>query len=143
MNRLFLLPVLSLSMIGLAACGDSDPDAVQATTGGETVAVSDTRAETAATQTALALGLTRAELEDADLLTPAPTFTDLGDVETLVLDASGQVTGLVIDLEGVDKDVVVPIGSVTSLRRGDEVDLTTTMTAAELQAMPAYTGPGA
>ncbi|MFC5343147.1 PRC-barrel domain-containing protein [Brevundimonas staleyi] len=143
MNRLFLLPVLSASVLGLAACGSPEPDAVEATPGGEPVAVSDTRADTAATQTALALGLTRAELEEADLLSPGPEFTDLGDVETLVLDAAGKVTGLVIDLEGVDKDVVVPIDAVTSLRRETEIDLTTTMTAAQLQALPAYTGPGA
>jgi hypothetical protein len=143
MNRLFLLPVLSLSLLGVAACGSPEPDAVEATPGAAPVAVSDIRADTAATQTALALGLTRAELEDADLVAPEPALTDLGDVETLVLDASGQVTGLVIDLEGVDKDVVVPIDAVTSLRRGNEVDLSTTMTAAQLQALPAYTGPGA
>ena len=143
MNRLFVLPILSLSLMGVAACGSPEPEAVEATPGGEPVAVSDTRADTAAAQTALALGMTRAELEDADLLAPAPAFTDLGDVETLVLDAAGQVTGLVIDLEGVDKEVVVPLGSVTSLRRDNEVDLTTTMTQAELQALPAYTGPGA
>ena len=142
MNCLFL-PVLSLSLLGVAACGSPEPDAVEATPGAAPVEVSDTRADTAATQTALALGLTRSELEDADLLAPEPAFTDLGDVETLVLDAGGQVTGLVIDLEGVDKDVVVPIGDVTSLRRDNEVDLTTTMTAAQLQALPAYTGPGA
>lgn len=141
MNRLFLLPVLSLSLLGVA-CGSPEPEAVEATPGAAPVAVSDTRADVAATQTALALGLTRSELEDADLLAPGPEFTDLGDVETLVLDAAGQVTGLVIDLEGVDKDVIVPIGDVTSLRRGDEVDLTTTMTQQQLQALPAYTGPG-
>lgn len=143
MNRLLFLPVLSASVIGLAACGSPEPDAVEATPGGQAVPVTETRAETAATQTALALGLTREQLEDADLLTPAPDFTDLGDVDTLVLDAGGQVTGLVIDLDGLDKDVVVPIGDVTSIRRGDDVDLTTTMTAAQLQALPAYTGPGA
>ena len=142
MNRLFLLPVLSASMIGLAACGSPEPEAVEVAPGTAPAAVSDTRAEVATNQTALALGLTRDELEDADLLTPEPDFTDLGDVETLVLDAAGQVTGLVIDLEGVDKDVVVPISDVTSLRRNDDVDLTTTMTAAQLQALPAYTGPG-
>ena len=143
MNRLFLLPVLSASMIGLAACGSPEPEAVEVAPGAAPAVVSDTRAEVATTQTALALGLTRDELEDADLVSPAPAFTDLGDVETLVLDAAGQVTGLVIDLEGVDKDVVVPIGDVTSLRREDDVDLSTTTTAAQLQALPAYTGPGA
>ncbi len=143
MNRLFLLPVLSASMIGLAACGSPEPEAVEVAPGAAPVVVSDTRAEVATTQTALALGLTRDELEDADLVSPEPAFTDLGDVETLVLDAAGQVTGLVIDLEGVDKDVVVLISDVTSLRRNNEVDLSTTMTAAQLQALPAYTGPGA
>jgi len=143
MNRLLLLPVLSLSLLGVAACGSPEPDAVEATPNAAPVAVSDTRADTAATQTALALGLTRAELEDADLVAPAPAFTDLGDVETLVLDASGQVTGLVIDLEGIDKDVVVPLAAVTSLRRENEVDLSTTMTQAQLQALPAYVPPAA
>lgn len=142
MNRLLLLPVLSLSLLG-AACSKSEPDAVEATPNVAPTEVSDTRAATAATTTALALGLTRAELEDADLVSPAPQYVDLGDVETLVLDPAGQVTGLVIDLEGVDKDVVVPIASVTSLRRETEVDLTTTMTQAQLQALPAYAGPDA
>ena len=45
MNRLFLLPVLSASVLGLAACGSPEPDAVEATPGGEPVAVSDTRAD--------------------------------------------------------------------------------------------------
>ncbi len=142
MNR-FLIPALSLSLLGVAACSDNQPAAVEATPAGDTVPVEGPRADTAATSTALALGLTRAELEDADLVGPAPQHVDLGDVETLVLDAGGQVTGLVIDLEGSDKDVIVPIDAVTSLRREQEVDLMTSMTAAQLQALPAYTGPGA
>lgn len=141
MNRLLLLPVLSLSLLGAAACSNSEPAAVEATPEAAPVAVSETRADTAATTAALALGLTRGELEDADLVGPAPGYADLGDVETLVLDPAGQVTGLVIDLEGVDKDVVVPLAAVTSLRRETEVDLTTGMTQAQLQALPAYTPP--
>jgi hypothetical protein len=143
MNRLLLLPVLSLSLLGAAACSNSEPAAVEATPETAPVAVSDARADTAAATTALALGLTRDELEDADLVAPAPAYTDLGDVETLVLNPAGEVTGLVIDLEGVDKDVVVPIDAVTSLRRENEVDLTTTMTQAQLQALPAYVPPAA
>jgi hypothetical protein len=142
MHRL-LIPALSLSLLGVAACSDREPAAVEATPAGDTVAVEGPRADTAASSTALALGLTRAELEDADLVGPAPQHVDLGDVETLVLGANGEVTGLVIDLEGTDKDVVVPISAVTSLRRDREVDLMTSMTAAQLQALPAYTGPGA
>lgn len=142
MNR-FLIPAVSLSLLGVAACSNPEPAAVEATPAGDIAPVEGPRADTAATSTALALGLTRAELEDADLVGPAPQHVDLGDVETLVLDAGGQVTGLVVDLEGSDKDVVVPIDAVTSLRREQDVDLMTSMTAAQLQALPAYTGPGA
>lgn len=142
MTRL-LVPALSLALLGLAACGDNETAAVEATPNAAPTEVSETRADTAASAAALALGLSRAQLEDADLVGPAPDHTDFGDVEILVLDASGQVTGLVIDLEGMDKDVVVPIADVTSLRRGAEIDLTTAMTQAQLQALPAYTGPGA
>lgn len=140
MNRLFLLPVVSLALFG-AACSD-EPDAVEATApGAAPVEVSDNRAQTAATSAALALGMTRAELEDADLVTPEPTLTDLGDVETLVLDAGGQVTGFVVDLEDSDRKVIVAIDQVTSVRHGDDVDLSTTLSQAQLQALPAYTGP--
>ncbi len=141
MHRLFLLPLLSLALVGVVACSN-EPEAVEATSpGAAPVAVTENRAETAATAAALALGMTRTELEDADLVAPAPALTDLGDVETLVLDAGGQVTGFVIDLDGVDKAVVLPVGQVTSVRHADEVDLATTMSQAQLQALPAYTGP--
>lgn len=143
MTRL-LAPALGLAMLGLAACSDDGPGAVEATApGAAPVEVSDNRAKTAATSVALALGMTRDELEDADLLSPAPGFTDLGDIETLVLDAGGQVTGLVIDLEGVDTDVIAPLDQVTSVRREDDVDLSTTLSQAQLQALPVYNGPAA
>lgn len=137
-----IVPVLGLTLLGLAACSDDGPGAVEATApGGAPVEVSQNRAETAATSVALALGMTRDQLEDADLVSPAPGFTDLGDVETLVLDAAGQVTGLVIDLEGVDTDVIIPVGQVASVRRDDDVDLSTTLSQAQLQALPVYNGP--
>jgi hypothetical protein len=140
--RHILISALSLTLLGAAACSDNEPAAVETTPAG-TMPVEAPRADTAVASAALALGLTRQELEDADLVGPAPQHVDLGDVETLVLGAGGDVTGLVIDLEGTDKDVVVPIGDVTVLRRDRDVDLTTPMTAAQLQALPAYTGPGA
>ncbi len=137
-----LASTLALSLLALAACSDNEPAAVQTTGTGTTSAVGDTTAQVAATSTALALGMTREELEDADLL--SSTQTDLGDVETLVLDAAGQVTAVVVELEGPgDPKVVVPLDQVTSIRRGDDVDLTTTLTAAELQALPAWTPPAA
>ena len=142
MNRL-IIAALSLSLLGVAACSDGDSDAVEVTPGAAPAEVSDNRAAPAATTTALALGMTRDELEDADLVSPGPDFTLLGDVESLVLNASGQVTGLVIDLAGLDMDVVVPIGDVSSVRRQDDVDVTTSMTQTQLQSLPPFTAdPG-
>lgn len=136
-----LLAASACAVLGLAACADDAPDVVESaapTSPTATAApVSDTRADTATTSAAVALGMTRDDLEDADLL--SPDNTDLGDVETLVLNTGGQVTSLVIGLEGPgDRKVVVPIGQVTSVRRGDDVDLSTTLTAAQLAALPAW-----
>ena len=142
MNRL-MISALSLSLLGVAACSDGETDAVEIAPGAAPTEVSDSRAATAATTTALALGMTRGELEDADLVSPGPDFTVLGEVESLVLDAAGQVTGLVIDLAGLDMDVVIPVGDVSSVRRQDDVDVTTSMTQAQLQALPPFTAdPG-
>ncbi|MBU1346359.1 MAG: hypothetical protein KKA16_05335 [Alphaproteobacteria bacterium] len=138
MNRL-LMSALSITLLGAAACSDGETAAVEVTPGAAPTEVSDSRAATAATTTALALGMTRTELEDADLVSPGPEFTLLGDVESLVLDPAGQVTGLVIDLAGLDVDVVVPIGDVSSVRRENDVDVTTIMTRTQLQALPPFT----
>ena len=141
MTRL-MLTACSVALLGLAACGDNtDDDVVQAPAPGAAPApVSETRAETAQTAAAVALGMSRDELEDADVI--SSDNTDLGDVETLVLNAGGQVESIVVELEGPgDRHVVVPIGQLTSLTRGDDKDLTTTLTAAELAALPAWTGP--
>lgn len=141
MTRL-MLTACSVALLGLAACGDNtDDDVVQAPAPGAAPApVSETRAETAQTAAAVALGMSRDELEDADVI--SSNNTDLGDVETLVLNAGGQVESIVVELEGPgDRHVVVPIGQLNSLTRGDDKDLTTTLTAAELAALPAWTGP--
>ena len=141
MTRL-MLTACSVAVLGLAACGNNtDDDVVQPPAPGAAPApVSETRAETAQTAAAVALGMSREELEDADVI--SSDNTDLGDVETLVLNAGGQVESIVVELEGPgDRHVVVPIGQLTSLTRGDDKDLTTTLTAAELAALPAWTGP--
>lgn len=140
MNRL-MLSALSIGLLGVAACGDPEPAAVEVASGSAPVEVSDTAAQTATTSTALALGMTREQLEDADLVSAAPEFTLLGEVGSVVVDPAGEVTGLVIDLAGLDADVVVPIDAVTSVRREDDVDVTTALTQSQLQALPAFEGP--
>lgn len=138
-----MLAACAIAVLGVSACNDTDDDVVQAPAPGATpVAVSETRAETAQTSAALAFGMTREELEDADVLSTANT--DLGDVETLVLNAAGQPESIVVELEGPgDRKVVVPMAQFSSIIQGDDKDLTTTLSATELAALPVWGGAAA
>lgn len=140
MNRIALVAALSAAALTAAACSDTTDDVVQAPAPGQVPApVTETRADTATTRTAVAMGMTRQQLEDADIL--SSTNTKLGEVDTLVLDPAGKATHIVVELEGPgDPKVVVPIDQLRSIARnnGADVDLTTNLTAAQLQAMPAW-----
>ena len=87
---------------------------------------------------AMALGLTVAQLEDADIITPAGV--DLGDVQRVDVDASGVVTGLIIEPagEGGPRWVRIPLDGLTTRKEGDDYDLVSTMTLAQLKALPAW-----
>jgi len=129
-------------LLAAAACSDdTDDDVVQPPApGAPAEPVTEERAQTAQTSAALAFGMTREQLEDADLM--SAEMTDLGDVETLVLDSSGRLTHVVIELEGAgDRKVALPIAEVSSIARnnGSLKDLSTTLTAAQLAAMPQWT----
>ena len=104
--------------------------------------MTETRADAATADAALAFGMSRSQLEDADLL--SSDNTDLGDIETLVLDASGKLTHVVVELEGPDDiKVQVPVDQVRGLARnnGADKDLTTDLTAQQLAALPRWTPP--
>ena len=139
------LSLAAASALALAACGDNTTDDVvqQPAPGAAPVEVAGTTAAAAETQAAVALGMTRQQLEDADLI--SAEMTDLGDVETLVLDPAGAVTHVVVELEGADDiKVSVPLASVRSHRDAQgQFDLQTDLSAAQLQALSRYTGPGA
>ena len=136
---MFVRLAAAAAVLALGACSDNDDDVVQPS--GQPV--TEAAAETAQTEAAVAFGMTRRQLEDADLR--AADGTDLGDVETLVLDANGQPSQLVIDLEGVDdKDVALPLSAFRAAAAGADgrvEDLTTDMTAAQLAGMTAWTPP--
>lgn len=140
MNRLISIALVS-GVLGLAACSDNSDDVVQVPApDAAPVPVTENRADVATTQAALAFGMTGDELEDADLL--SRDNTDLGDVETLILNAQGALTHLVVELEGPgDLKVQVPLGDVTSIDRNGDKDLVTGLTLAQLQALPAWTPP--
>ncbi len=139
MTRQFLA-ASALAFMCVAGCDSRNDDVVQApATGAAPVAVSDVQAQTAQTTAALAFGMTRDELEDADVR--AADNTDLGDVEALVLNAAGELESIVVELEGPgDREVLVPIGRFTALQQGADKDLATTLSAAELAALPIWGG---
>lgn len=84
-----------------------------------------------------ALGMTSQQLEAADIVTA--DGADLGDVERVVTDDAGVVTGLAVGVGGAtDTFVVVPIDGLTTTADGD---VQTTMTAEALAALPAWTPP--
>ncbi len=145
MNRFAIAAVAALGAITLAACSDSTDDVVQPPAPGAAPApVTEQAADTATARAAIAFDMSRDQLEDADL--HAADGSDLGDVETLVLDAGGQLTQLVVELEGPDDvKVLVPVGDVRAApvptNRSDDRDLTTSLTAAQLAALPRWTPP--
>ena len=133
--------LLSFAMGSLAACGsDADPATEQAAERMENrVELQADQNEVAAAQTPtaqVALGMTELQLMDADLV--AADGTDLGDVELVRRDAGGTVTGLLVEVDDADPDrwVVVPIDGLTARPDGDDMDVQTTMTAADLAALP-------
>lgn len=145
MNRFAIAAVATLVAITISACSDSTDNVVQPPAPGAAPAnVTEQAADTAMTRAAIAFDMSRDQLEDADLR--AADNSDLGDVETLVLDAGGQLTQLVVELEGAgDVQVLVPVGDVRAAplpaNGSDDRDLTTDLTAAQLTALPRWTPP--
>lgn len=137
MNRLIPLTV-AVGLLGVAACSNGEDVVQQPAEGQVAVPVEGDRADAAMQNTAQYFGMTREQLEDADLL--STDNTDLGDVETLVTDPQGRLTHVVVELEGPgDPKVQVPVGDLQGVEVNGEKDLATALTAAELQAMPGWT----
>jgi hypothetical protein len=85
----------------------------------------------------VALGLSEAQLLDADLVDA--NNVELGDVQALARDGSGKVDRLLIEIEDShpDKFVHVPIAGLTTAQRGTDMDVVTKMTKQQLAALPA------
>jgi hypothetical protein len=132
--RLARLAILPATLFALAAC---ESDAEQQSDAMEDQIEQQAEASAAAAGSAeAALGLTEAQLLDADLVTA--DGTDLGDVEQVRRDASGAVQGLLVEVEDSNPDrfVLVPLDGLTTRANGDDTDLQTTMAAQDLAAMP-------
>ncbi len=83
-----------------------------------------------------ALGLSEAQLLDADLVTASGA--DLGDIKQVRRAASGAVDGLLIEIDDSNPDryVMIPLAGLTARPDGDDIDVQTTMTAQDLAALP-------
>jgi len=83
-----------------------------------------------------ALGLSEAQLLDADIV--GPDGKELGDVAQVLRGPDDKVDRLLVELDGGLKDryVHVPITGLKTVVRGDDTNLETPLTKAELAALP-------
>lgn len=113
----------------LAACSDKNEAAEEKL---------ERAAETSATVAGpvpAALGLSEAQLLDADLVDA--DGKELGEVAQVLRDSDQKVDRLLVELEGPgDRYVHVPILGLKPVVKGSDTDLQTTMTKARLDALP-------
>lgn len=136
MTRIWLAAASALAL--MAACSEAPSKPTKTPEASPDAASAPTMTNTpVAPAGATALGLTVKQLEDADLITPAGV--DLGDVQRVDVDASGAVTGLIIEPagEGGPRWVRISLDGLTPRKEGDDYDLVANMTLEQLKAMPA------
>lgn len=124
------LLLIGCSAVLLAACTDKNEAAADKL---------EKAAETSATVAGpvpAALGLSEAQLLDADLV--GADGKELGDVAQVVRGPDDKVDRLLIEIEDSNPDryVHVPILGLKTVVKGNDTDLVTTMTKAEVAALP-------
>lgn len=126
-----LIPFVALSLVACESQAEQEADRAE-----DAMEAQAEQSAMASGTEQVALGMTEAQLIDADLV--AADGTDLGDVEQVRRDASGAVTGLLVELDDTDPDrwVVVPMDGLTTRPDGSDMDVQTSMTAADLAALP-------
>ena len=90
-----------------------------------------------------ALGLTEMQLLKADLI--GPGGIELGDIAGVLKGRDGTVDRLLVEIEDSNPDryVAVPVDGLTTVKQGNDIDLSTTMTKAQIDALPAEQLPPA
>ncbi len=127
-----ILAATTFGALVLAGCNDAGNDAAE-----DRVEDAAEASAIAAGPTPVALGLSEAQLLDADLLAVADG-TELGDVTSLLRAPDGRVDRLLVEIEDSNPDrfVEVPVAGLTALARGNDTDLVTMMTREQLAALP-------
>lgn len=128
MNKTIIALICSAAF--LTACNDADE-------------VAEERLEEAAEASAVAagsevaaLGLTELQLLDAEIV--GTGGVELGDVASVLRDDRGNVDRLLVEIEdsAPDRFVHVLISDLRPVQRGDDIELSTTITAEQLAALP-------
>lgn len=124
------MPLLAGTAFLLAACSDANEVAEE-----KLERSAETSAAVAGAVPA-ALGLTEAQLLDADLV--GPDGKELGDIAKVVRGADNKVERLLVEIDGTNPDryVHVPITGLKTMVRGDDTDLQTTMNKMDLMSLP-------
>lgn len=125
--RNLLLLVCSAALV--AGCSDNEAAEDKMERAAETGA-------TVAGPLPAALGLSEAQLLDADIV--GPDGKELGDVAQVLRGPDDKVDRLLVELDGGlrDRYVHVPITGLKTVVRGDDTNLETPLTKAELAALP-------
>ncbi|MFL9840557.1 PRC-barrel domain-containing protein [Sphingomonas sp. ST-64] len=139
MTRLCLMLPVTLAA---AACSDATPEPPPGTEiaangiASASQPIGTPRALPTASGPGTAFGLTRQQLEDAELVDTVGR--EVGEVERVETDASGDVTAAIVEVADTDPDRLVrlPITRLTAVANGDGWDLRAMTSRAELIAMP-------
>ena len=123
-------PLLIGSALVVAGC-DSQEDQVE-----DRIEAQAEQSAQESGDTPVALGLTERQLLDAEIL--AADGSELGDVEAVTKDASGNATELLLEVEDSDPDryVTIPIDGLTVTTRGNDTDLSSEMTMEDIGSLP-------
>ena len=129
-----LAPILLGSVIMLSACDSAEEQTADRTE--DRIEQAAEESARAAGDTPVALGLTERQLLNADLL--ASDGTELGDIESVTKDANGNAIELLIEVEDSNPDryVTIPIEDLEPVKRGNDTDLSTSMTMDDIAALP-------
>jgi len=128
--------------LAVTACSDATPEppsGAEVTANGMASAPAPTQMPQAlptASGPGTAFGLTRQQLEDANLVDTVGR--ELGEVERIETDASGEVTAAIVEVADTDPDRLVrlPVARLTAVANGDGWDLRAMTGREELIAMP-------
>lgn len=130
--------VAAMTLVLVAGCGDGNVPMTQTDDAANASAAAAPTGSVPGGQV-LALGLTVAQIDDADIVDYSGR--DLGDVEGLVMGPDGALSSLIVEVDGTQPDrlVTLPIAGLSVVENGGDRDLRVTMTAEQLRALPAAT----